>query len=275
MPFTLFSATGCMRCQMLKSYMEESGIAYQEFDIKKNGREAFNSFYRESRSDIYRGEEGIEFPILDTGERIVQGVGMIIAFLKAEDQLTDAVTRSQLSHGWISGLNISATKGSLSHDLIEIIVYLKTHGLKTQIETDGRNADILTRLIETKQIDRLIFNLRGPAELYESLTGVALSRAELCHSLSLVEQCPEYQIILSIAPVQRANNQIEYISLEEAGQAASLVEEATNKKSHPFYIREGLPSPEMVVEALPPSSLFKYRTACRRYMVKAEILKTK
>jgi pyruvate formate lyase activating enzyme len=255
--------------------MEESGIAYQEFDIKKDGREAFNSFYRESRSDIYRGEEGIEFPILGTGERIVQGVGMIIAFLKAEDQITDAVTRIKLSHGWISGLNISATKGSLSHDLIEIIVYLKTHGLKTQIETDGRNADILIRLIETKQIDRLIFNLRGPAELYESLTGVALSRAELCHSLSLVEQCPEYQIILSIAPVQRANNQIEYISLEEAGQAASLVEEATNKKSHPFYIREGLPSPEMVVEALPPSSLFKYRTACRRYMVKAEILKTK
>lgn len=273
MPFTLFSATGCMRCKIVKSYMDDIGITYQEFDFKSDGKDAFNSFYRKHRSDICRGEEGVEFPILYSGKRVVQGVGMIIAFLKAEDKLNDFVTRSELSHGWISGLNSSAKDASLGDDFIKIVGYLKTHGLKTQVETDGRNAHILNQLLEKHLVDRLIFNLRGPADLYETLTDSPLSREELYQSLSLVEQCPQYKIILTIAPVQRASDKIEYISLEEAGQAAALVEEATNKKNHPFYIKASMPSAEMEVEALPPSFLFKYRTACRRYMVKTEILK--
>jgi len=271
MPFTLFSATGCMRCKIVKSYMVKNNIGYQEFDFKSDGKDEFNAFYRKNRPNIHRGEEGIEFPILYNGKKVIQGVGVIIAFLKAEDLLDQFVTRSVLGHGWVSGLNAGAADASSSADFMSVVEYLKTHGLKTQIETDGRNAEILSRLIEKSLVDRLIFNLRGPAELYETITGTALDKDELKISLSLLEKCSEYQIILPLQPFLRAGKQKDLITPEEAAMAAAFVEQATNRKTHPFFIKECIPSKEE--ETLPVPNLFKYRTACRRYMVKTEILK--
>ena len=64
-----------------------------------------------------------------------------------------------------------------------------------------------------------------------------------------------------------------YLTPEEAGGAAVLVEKATGSKKHPFVIR--LLPPEKGQEIEPPaqSELFKYRTACRRHMVLADIEK--
>jgi glutaredoxin len=271
MQYDLFSATGCMRCKIVKSYMADNSIAYKEFDFKLEGKDKFNAFYRKNRSNIYRGEEGIEFPIIYNGKNIIQGVGVIIAFLKKEDLLEQFVTRSILSHGWVSGLNASAVDISSGDDFILVVKYLKTHGLKIQIETDGRNAEILSSLIEQSLVDRVIFNLKGPAELYEILTGIALNKDELKLSLYLLEKCLEYQIILSLHPFLRAEDQKDFITVEEAVKAAAFVEQATNRKTHPFFIKEYISSSK--TDKLPVPNLFKYRTACRRYMVKTEILK--
>ena len=62
MSFTIFSATGCTRCKIVKSYMDDHTIVYEDHDIKAKGKDAFNTFYRENRNAIFRGEEGIEFP---------------------------------------------------------------------------------------------------------------------------------------------------------------------------------------------------------------------
>lgn len=271
MGFSLFSATGCMRCKIVKSYMEDNGIAYKEVDFKADGKDEFNAFYRKNRSSIYRGVEGIEFPLLFDGKKVIQGVGVIIAFLKSENLLDQFVSRSELSHGWVSGLNISAGNDSLGKDLVEVIAYLKAHGLQTQIEADGRNSEILKQLIERSLVDRLIFDLKGPAGLYEKIACTPLNEKELSFSLALIEKCPEYQIVLPILPFQDDEGQPAVISPEEAGLAAALVEQATGKKTHPFYIKDSIPLEEKVT--FPALNLFKYRTACRRYMVKTEIIK--
>ena len=99
MSFTIFSATGCMRCKIVKSYMDDHAMVYEEHDIKAEGKDAFNLFYRENRPNIYRGKDGVEFPILFTGKKIIQGVGEILAFLKAEDRLNEFVKRSDLGCG--------------------------------------------------------------------------------------------------------------------------------------------------------------------------------
>lgn len=268
---SLFSATGCMRCKIVKSYMKENSIAFQEYDFKSDGKDKFNAFYRKNRSAIYRGEEGVEFPLLFDGEKVIQGVGVIIAFLKSGNLLDQFVSRSELSHGWVSGLTISSGNVSVSNDFIEIVEYLKTHGLQTQIEADGLNIQILKQLIDKALIDRLIFNLKGPAGLYRNLTGTALDEEELILSLSLVEKCSDYKIILPILPFQGKEGQKNVISPEEAALAAALVEQATGKKTHPFYIKDSIPLEEK--ETLSAPNLFKYRTACRRYMVKTEIFK--
>ncbi|MCD4721392.1 MAG: hypothetical protein K8S13_16260 [Desulfobacula sp.] len=273
MPFTLFSATGCMRCEIVKSYMTDHAMVYDEHNIKTKGKDAFNLFYRKNRPDIFRGKDGMEFPILFTGEKIIQGVGEILAFLKAGDRLNTFIKRSDLSHGWINGLTVPANNACMDDDFLEILRYLKDHGLLIQLATDGRNAHLLETIIKENLIHRLIFYLRGPAELYKFLTGATLDKEELRHSLSLVEKSPEYHIILSIACLERSNGEPGYITPEEAARAAALVEHATGNKKHPFFIKGVIPPPEWDIAPLPSAAFFKYRTACRPHMVLAEILK--
>ncbi len=271
MAFSLFSATGCARCKIVKSYMDDNHIDYQEFDFKAEGKDEFNAFYRKNRPNIFRGEEGVEFPLLYDGDTVVQGVGVIIAFLKEEKLLEKFVSRSELSHGWVSGLHISGGEDSLGDTFIEVVAFLKSYGLLTQIETDGSNARVLNQLIDKSLVDRLIMNLTGPANLCEKISGTLMEEKELSQSLSFLEKCPEYKIVLSLTPFQREGNQIDIISPEEAGQVAAFIEQATGKKTHPFFIRDDIPSEEG--ETVPRPNLFKYRTACRRYMVKTEIVK--
>jgi len=253
--------------------MDDHGMVYEDHDIKAQDKDIFNEFYRKNRPDIFRGEEGIEFPILYTGEKIKQGVGEILAFLTAEDKLTEFIKRSDLSHGWISGLSISAKDASMGDDFIEILRYLKTHGLLIQLETDGHNALLLETIITQNLVDRLIFQLRGPAELYETITGFPLEKEELCTSLCLAGKSPEYQIILSISCISRPDGQFGYITHEEAARAAALVEQATGSKRHPFSIKGVAPPLDLNITPLPVAAFFKYRTACRPHMVLAEILK--
>jgi len=273
MSFTIFSATGCTRCKIVKSYMDYHAIVYEDHDIKAKGKDVFNAFYRKNRNVIFRGEDGIEFPILSTRGKIKQGVGEILAFLKAEDRLNEFVTRSDLSHGWINGLNASGKDTSMGDDFLEILRYMKTSGLMIELETDGRNAGMLEIITSESLADRLIFKLRGPAELYEIITGYPLGNEELCTSLSLVDKIPEYQIILPIACIERSGEETDFLTFEEANQAAALVEKATGSKKHPFFIKKVIPPPEMDLAPLPSPAFFKYRTSCRPYMVLAEILK--
>jgi len=37
----LFTATGCMRCKIVKAYMAEYQIAFEELDINTNGKDPF------------------------------------------------------------------------------------------------------------------------------------------------------------------------------------------------------------------------------------------
>lgn len=271
MEFSLFSATGCMRCNIVKSYMKDNSISYQEFDFKADGKDEFNTFYRKNRPHIFRGKEGVEFPILFDGEKVIQGVGVIIAFFKEKRLLEGSVARSDLSHGWVSGLNISSLTPDMSDDFLAVIEYLRSHGLKTLIETDGRNSEVLSRLVDNSLVDRLDFKLKGPAGLYEEITGTSLDETGLEYSLTLAGKCPEYQIILPLEPFLRSGGQRDIIAPEEASKAAAFVEKATGSKTHPFFIKKSIPADE--ADTITKPNLFKYRTACRRYMVKTDILK--
>jgi glutaredoxin len=63
MAITLFTAAGCTRCKIVKKFMHERGLDYHEKDIKTAGKEDFQTFYRKYHKSIFRGPNGIEFPI--------------------------------------------------------------------------------------------------------------------------------------------------------------------------------------------------------------------
>ncbi len=278
MTHQIFSATGCARCNITKRFMKENGIDYEEYDFKADGKDTFAKFYRAHRGDIYRDKDGVEFPIYTDGRVIRQGVSVVIGHLIAGDGLDGFIGRSALHGDWIDGLNISGGDPSRTEELLQVMAYLKQNGLKTLLTTDGHNSAVLRAVQEKNLGDQIIMEVKGPAKLYEALTGKIITPDELKASISLVAQFPNYRFYTTLAPLVEKDGTIRFITPEEIGETAKTIEAATGSKKHPYELRSFDPAMAADVrlksqEPLPSSALFKYRTAARRYMVMTEIAK--
>ena len=278
---TIYTATGCTRCKITKKFMHEQGIAFEELDIKGDGMQAFRKFYGANRSSIYRGEEGVEFPVFTDGSAIRQGVAVAIAYLLADTQLDGFIRRCELKHEWIDGLHVSGGDPALADQLVAVLNFLKKSGLKLQLDTNGKNASVLALLLEQGLGDRIAMEVKGPAGLYPALLDETIDPAEIEKSISLVAKFPEYEFYTTVAPVIRPADeepQISYLTPEEIAETAGLIESVTGSKKHPYQLRSFDPqacSDEKLkgIEALPSSEMFKYRTAARRHMVLTEVEK--
>ncbi len=280
MAYQIYTATGCTRCRITKRFMKKNGITYEEYDIKADGQEVFAEFYRVNRPMVYRGKDGVEFPIFTDGEVIRQGVGAVIAHLIAGDKLAGFIGQSALHGEWIDGFNIAGGDPQYSDELLRVLAYLKQNNLKIQVSTDGRNAALLEAVLENKLADRVIADIKGPANLYGPLTGTAIDESELADTIALAVRFPEYHFYTTIAPLARENGSTNYLAPEEIGQTARQIETVTGSKKHPYTLRIFNPQHAeddrfKSIEPLPDSAVFKYRTAARRYMVMTEIERSK
>lgn len=278
---TIYSATGCARCKITKNYMKANGIDYEEFDFKAEGKDAFAKFYRANRKDIFRDKDGVEFPVFTDGNVIRQGVSVIIGYLVAKDRLAGFIGRSLLHGEWLDGINISDGNLDGAQDLLAVMAELKKAGLKLQITSDGRNSAILEKIVEKGLADRIIMEVKGPADLYKTLIDGEVDPEDVKKSLALAPRIADYQFFTTIAPMVRTPGEateISYLTPEEIGQTAQFIEAATGSKKHPYSLKphdvKGETDPRFTsVEPLPDSAFFKYRTAARRYMMMTEIEK--
>lgn len=278
---TLFTATGCGRCKIAKKFMDEHGIPYQEMDIKAEGKEPFAQFYRNNRSSVYRGKEGIEFPVFTDGTSIRQGVGVVIAFLGSGTRLDGFISRSELSHGWMDGIHVSGGDPTFTDDLVKMLGFLKKSGLKLQFDTYGKNTSVLLKLLETALGDRVIMDLKGPLDLYSALLGEEIEPQEIRRTMELVTKFPEYRFETTVAPLFVQGGEsggIRYLTPEEIGETAKLVKEVTASNKQPYLLRvfdpeESLAQRFKSIDKLNPNALLRYRSAARRHLVLAEVQK--
>ena len=278
MTHQIYSAAGCPRCRITKRFMKENGMDYEEYDIKADGKDAFAEFYRAHRSEIYRDKDGVEFPVYTDGSVIRQGVSVVIGHLMAGNGLDGFIARSTLHGEWINGFNISGGDPSRAGDLLKVMAYLKQNGLKIVLATDGRNPEVLKAVHDENLGDRMVMEVKGPADLYQALTGEPIDPNSLETSIRLAAQFPTYQFYSIVAPMISKDGTIRYLTPEEIGETAKTIEKATGSKKHPYELRPFDPAGAVderlkTVELLPSSAFFKYRTAARRYMVMAEISK--
>lgn len=96
-------------------------------------------------------------------------------------------------------------------------------------------------------------------------------------SIQLATQFDQYQFITAIAPVLRGK-EASYLTPEEVGEIAKMIEEASGSKKQPYKLRvcnpDDLENEQLIaMEPLESAAIFKYRTAARRYMVMTEIEK--
>ena len=274
----IYSATGCARCHITKRFMKENGMDYEEYDIKADGKDAFAKFYRVHRAEIYRDKDGVEFPVYTDGSVIRQGVSAVIGHLMAGNGLDGFIGRSTLHGEWIDGFNISAGDPSRARDLLKVMAYLKQNGLKILLTTDGRNPEVLKAVLDEHLGNRMVMEVKGPADLYEALAGEPIDPNALETSIRLAAQFPAYQFYTILAPMISKDDTIRYLTPEEIGETAKTIEKAAGSKKHPYELRPFDPDRAVddrlrSAEPLPASAFFKYRTSARQYMVTTQIAK--
>lgn len=273
MSITLYTAPDCLRCRIVKAFLKERGIEYGVIDFKADAQE-FNTFYRANRKRIYRNPEGVEFPLCDDGEVIKQGSGEVIAYLLAGHALEPAVTRSELLHGWISGLYASQCPADREDDFVTLVTHLAKGGLSVLLRTDGRNPALLRRLIAAKAVAKVSLDIPGPASLYNALFGQAPDKTALAETIALVRAFPDYDIRFFAAPVPRADGSVSWPTREEAAEAAAMVFEACGDRQLPYRIACATAETPGGLHGLSPledAMLLKYRSASRNTLFRADI----
>ena len=278
MSYTIFSTEGCARCKILKARMAELGLAYEEHDFKGDGKEAFQKFYSANRKSVYRGAEGIEFPILTDGTVIKQGVGTALAYLEGGAAMDGFFRIGVMRKEWLDGIDLSGGDEAQGENFLKVLRYLKKNAMKMVIETNGKNPSLLQALLAEGLAEKIIMNVLGPLSMYSALAGEAIESQAVEQSISIVSKLCDYQFQTVVVPVRRSAEVINYMTPEEIGETAKLIEIASGSKKQPYLIRifrqESSESAE--IKALGPlaqNMLFPYRTAARAYQVAVEIEK--
>ena len=276
----LFKVTGCTRCKIVKSFMVEKGMEFEEKDMKLEGKEDFKKFYSANRNAIYRGPDGLEFPIFTDGVEIRQGIGAAVAYLSAGKKLDGFFRVGTLHKEWVDGINVSSGNPDYAEEFLKVLRFLKGQAMKLQVSTNGKNSELLRRVLEEGLADIVVMDVVGPATLYSLLVGEPVEIDDVKQSLALVPQFPKYQLQTTVAPVIRQagdSPEISYLTTSELAETAKLIEEGTGSKKNPYLLR--LFKPEMTaderlksIESI--SSLFPYRTTARAYQVLTEVEKS-
>jgi pyruvate-formate lyase-activating enzyme/glutaredoxin len=281
MSITIYSATGCVRCRVVREFLNEHGLPFQDYDALSEGKEAFRSFYQKNRRKISRGPEGVEFPIYCDNGVIRQGLPAVTAYLIGGPALDGFFKPGTLHGQWLDGIYISDGPPACGADLLETLAYLKKQNFKIRIDTNGLNADLLASILERGLADRVVMDVKGPLHLYDLILQRPVDPADIEKSIALISKCSDYGFVTTIGPIPRPTGeptQISYITPAEVAQTAELIKKAAGDNRQPYGLRfidpkasgsENLYTPE----ALPQNVHFRYRSEARRHQFKTEILK--
>ncbi len=277
MAITLFTATGCARCKIVKKFMEERGISHEEQDIKAGGKKRFQQFYRRHHRSLLRGPDGISFPICFSEGRVIQGVGSVLAWIQGGDALAGFVQEDASRDWWVQGIHLSRGDQSAFEELLPVLRFMKKNGLTLVVQTDGRHPDQLKKLIHERLVDRAVLSLLGPQDLYARILEREIDTRQVEETMTLLTGLDEYRVETPIAQIAGENGSRSYLTPEEVGGAAAWLARATGRKTHPYVIKfEDRSDADPMAgkgPSLPAPRLFAYRTRARRYQVKTEIEK--
>jgi pyruvate-formate lyase-activating enzyme len=252
---------------------------WDEHDAVGEGKERFGQFYRAHRSAIFRGREGIEFPVLTDGAEVRQGVAVVIAWLLAGPKLDGFIGRSELSKGWVGGLHVSGGHPAVADELVTVLEVLKNYGLKLQLDTDGRNASVLEALLDKGLGDRVVMDLKGPKGLYRTLLDAEVDPTEVSRTMALATRFREYHFETTVAPVPATGGDTgatRYLTPEEIAETARWLKETTGSHRQPYILRVFDPQAHLddrfrSAGKLSRNDLLRHRNAARKHQVLTEI----
>lgn len=273
MGITLYTAPGCIRCKIVKTYLADHSMPYDTVDFKADAP-VFNAFYRGNRKKIYRNPEGVEFPLFDDGNVIKQGSGEVVAYLLAGHELEGCVTRSDMLHGKISGLYPSQCPDGREGDFVNLVQRLSDGGLEVWLQVDGRKPALLEKLLAISNV-HVICNVVGGPEAAAATLGGAPSKEDLAKTIALVTGTADGKVRFLAMPMQK-DGAWAWADRADAEAAAKMVAEACGSHTIAFGIKAATKEMPLDLHGLEPladQALLTYRSAVRRHLFKAEIVK--
>lgn len=274
MDITLYTAPNCIRCKIVKAFFNDRNIPYGTIEFKAQA-EQFNAFYKANRPKIYRNPEGVEFPLFYNGEIIRQGSGEVIAYMLSGDALKNsgAVTRSDLLHGWISGLYLSCCPKDQEENFLTLVKHLATGGLSVCMQTDGRNSALLEKVLALNVIEKLQLNILGDSSVYESLYGTGIDKDDLVKTIALVKGFANSEIRYLASPL-KVNGEVSWPTRAMALAAGKMVFDACGDHQLPVLVAkvtEEMPQGMQGLKPVEDAMMLKYRSALRENLFKAEL----
>lgn len=274
----LYTAEGCVKCRIVKTFLVQRSIPIEQVDIKESGPTSFKHFYAANRERLAREPEGIALPVFYDGEVVRQGVGAIIGYLQARDNLDGFLRRCELSREWIRGIDLSSGNPDYTEDLLLVLRHFRHVGLKVHLAAEAGDAGLLAAVTREALAQRLTLAVAAPSELYGWLAGSQVPPEVLARSLECAISVRQYRLFTQLRPFFRRSAGVtpDYLTPAEVGQTAATIASVTGSKKHPYFI---VPCDPAILEnehlrrhpALTQIQLFKYRTEARRYQVFAEI----
>jgi pyruvate-formate lyase-activating enzyme len=205
---------------------------------------------------------------------------MVLAHLVTGSDLSGFFSHGSLRGPWVDGIHISGSDETHGEKLLDVLTLLKNQRLKLQIETNGPNAALLELVLERKLADRVLMEVKGPLELYDSLFVQPVDPDEVKKSIALVSGCADYYFYTVIAPIIRQKSDLGqpgYITPEEISHTSLLIKEAAGDSRQPYKLKAWDPQTAddarlQGCEALAKNELFKYRTMARKHQFKTELI---
>lgn len=270
MSITLYTGQNCNRCTILKDYLTSKCLAFTAYDFQGDG-DVFSVFYRKHRAKLHRDSENrLEIPIYDDGKVVRQGVGEVLAYLLAGEELDGCVGTSWIMHGWISNINVSACPTGQEEHFLALLRLLTAGGLKVILDADGRRPELLEQVLNAGLAAKLLLNIAGPARLYPAIAGGPVTPGDLKKSVALARAFADSVIRIPVAAHADAAGMAARITPAEAGEAAEMLLAASGDAMLPAFVEAG---PAGALPPLTAEDMLAYRLAARKFLPKAEIRK--
>ncbi|MCX6749125.1 MAG: anaerobic ribonucleoside-triphosphate reductase activating protein [Candidatus Pacearchaeota archaeon] len=140
----------------------------------------------------------------------------------------------------ISRVVITGGEPTLQPDLAEFARQLKNEGLLVKLDTNGTNPRTIFDLSHI--LDYVAMDVKGPRELYPTTSGIPdINLTAIERSMKIAQNFSGYEFRTTVAPVEREQGTINFMTAPEIAGTARWIRETTGNNSHKYYLQPFVP----------------------------------
>jgi pyruvate formate lyase activating enzyme len=133
--------------------------------------------------------------------------------------------------GFLDGLCITGGEPTLHEGLPGFIERVKSLGLAVKLDTNGMRPERLKELLDSRSLDYVAMDVKGPPGRYSGLTGVKINFEKIESSIRIIlSQAPDYEFRTTVVPT---------LGLEDIKKVASLIAGAKRYYLQRFVVPTG------------------------------------